>query len=145
MTTSEAGYQLIRDEEGLVLTPKGDFGHEEIGYGHDILPGESFPNGIGESQAEILLRQDVAKVEKVLSLLFPSYGTQNQWDALIDMGYECGTEALQQLLGHSWANITYQLYHVDADGSQHGWIHAGGKILAGMVLRRQREIALFNE
>jgi lysozyme len=144
MNTSENGYQLIRDEEGWTPVAKGDFGHMEIAYGHDLLPGESYPNGIDKAHGEFLLESDVAKVEKVLGPLFPATGTQNQWDALIDMGYECGVEALRQLLGHGWADIPYQLYHVAPDGSPHGWIHAGGRVLPGMVTRRQKEIALFN-
>jgi len=143
MQTSENGYQLIRDEEGFTPIAKGDFGHQEIGYGHDLLPGESYPNGIDLAHGEFLLDADVIKVENALQPLFPANGTQNQWDALIDMGYECGVEALQELLAHGWDQIPYQLYHVNPDGSQHGWIHAGGVIQPGMVKRRQREIALF--
>jgi lysozyme len=142
--TSEAGYQLIRDEEGFTPTAKGDYGHEEIGYGHDLLPGESYPNGIDMAHAEFLLSADVAKCEIALARLFPADGTQNQWDALIDMCYECGPEALQELVAHGWDQIPYQLYHVNSDGSQHGWIYAGGHILPGMISRRQKEIALFN-
>ena len=142
-STSEEGYQLIRDEEGWRAKVEGDFGHEVIGYGHDLLPGESYPNGIDRAHGEFLLEQDIQKVEKVLAPLFPDDGTQNQWDALIDMGYECGGGALQQLLAHGWAAVPYQLYHVDPDGTEHGWIHAGGKIQPGMVLRRKREITLW--
>jgi len=142
--TSENGYQLIRDEEGFTPVAKGDFGHQEIGYGHDLLPGESYPDGIDEAKGESILQEDVAIAEGHLNPLFPADGTQNQYDALIDMTYECGGGALQQLMQHGWAQIPYQLYHEDPDGSQHGWIHAGGAILSGMVTRRQKEIALFN-
>ncbi len=145
MNTSENGYQLIRDEEGFSPFPKGDYGHEEIAYGHDLLPDESYPNGIDIGGGEVLLEHDVAKVEPVLNRLIPPTCTQNQFDALIDMGYECGIEALQELIAHGWDQIPYQLYHVDPDGSQHGWIHAGGKILPGMVARRKKEIALFSQ
>ena len=135
MTTSENGYQLIRDEEGFTPIAKGDFGHLEIGFGHDLLPGESYPNGIDIAHAEFLLSADVAKCEIALNPLFPAWGTQNQYDALIDFTYECGGGAIALLLGHGWNQVTAQLPR---------WVHAGGKVLPGMVTRREKEIALFN-
>jgi len=136
MKTSENGYQLIRDEEGFTPVAKGDYGHQEIGYGHDLLPGESFPDGIDETQGEFLLQHDVAKAEDALNRLIPPTCTQNQFDALIDFTYECGPEAIEQLLNHGWSQVTVQLPR---------WVHAGGQVLQGMVTRRQKEIELFNE
>jgi len=47
-------------------------------------------------------------------------------------------------LGHGLAQVPYQLYHENPDGSEHGWIFVEGKPSAGLIARRQREIALFN-
>jgi GH24 family phage-related lysozyme (muramidase) len=136
MITSENGYQLIRDEEGFSPIAKGDYGHQEIGFGHDLLPGEAFADGIDRGQGEFLLEHDVAKAEDALNPLVPATCTQNQFDALIDFTYECGGSAVKQLLAHGWDQVTMQLPR---------WIHAGGQVLEGMVTRRQKEIALFNE
>lgn len=145
MNTSENGYQFIRDSEvgkgnGPILRVEPDTGNaNEIGYGHDLLLGESYPDGIDEAKAEFLLEQDVAKCEAHLNPLLPVSCTQNEYDALIDFTYECGAGALQQLLGHGWSQVTAQLPR---------WVHARVKgvetVLPGMVTRRQREIVLFN-
>jgi lysozyme len=140
MITSALGYSLIRREEGLSLFVKGDTGgKQEIGYGHDLLPGESYPDGISQDYAQTLLQQDVAKAESHLNPLIPAGCTQNQFDALIDFTYECGAGAAQQLLAHGWSQVTLQLPR---------WVHAqvnGQTVtLPGMVNRRAAEIALFS-
>lgn len=140
MQLSPYGYTFIQQQEGYTPTVKGDTGgKQEIGYGHDLLPGESFPNGITQLQAGALLREDVAKIEPYLSASVPADCTQNQFDALADFTYECGLGALHQLLAHGWSQVTVQLPR---------WVHAnvGGveTVLEGMVARRAAEIQLFN-
>jgi GH24 family phage-related lysozyme (muramidase) len=135
-----AGYQFIRDREGLSLTVKGDTGaHQEIGYGHDLLPVESYPDGITQPYAEALLQADAARDQVHVNSVVPSTCTQNQFDALVDFCYECGPGALQQLIAHGWSQVTAQLPR---------WVYAkinGVEIeLPGMVTRRQLEVQLFN-
>jgi len=67
MQTSPTGIDFIAGNEGLTLTVKNDEGHEMIGYGHDLLPGESFPNGITEDQARDILVSDLAKVDAAMN------------------------------------------------------------------------------
>lgn len=139
MQTSDAGLDLIRTEEGLTLTVTGDAGgKEQIGYGHDLLPGEWYPHGITAATAEELLRQDVAKCEAVLNRLVPAACTQGQFDALIDFTYECGAGALETLLAHGWNQVPWQLPR---------WAHAqvnGAEVeLPGMVARREAEVTMF--
>ncbi len=140
MQTSLNGYALIRREESLTLTVKGDTGgKQEIGYGHDLLPGESFPEGIDQDKAEQLLQLDVPKCERALNPLISPGCTQNQYDALIDFTYECGPMALSELLSHGWDQVTVQLPH---------WVHAHVKgvltELPGMVARRRIEVLMFS-
>lgn len=139
MRTSRNGYALIRREEGLTLTVKGDTGgKQEIGYGHDLLPGEEFPDGVDQDMAEHLLCLDVMKCERALNPLVLPTCTQNQYDALIDFTYECGAEALAELLAHGWDQVPKQLPR---------WVHAHVKgqfvELPGMVKRRQIEVLMF--
>ncbi len=136
MQTSVRGVQFIKQNEGFAPDAKGDYGHEVIGYGHDLLPGESFPNGITEAEADALLGKDVAKVDAAMNAQHLALDlNQNQWDAVADFTFECGTGALVELLAHGVDQIPAQLPR---------WVHAGGKVLPGMVARRAAEVALFN-
>ena len=136
MQTDEAGLQFIISNEGFTPVPKGDYGHQVIGHGHDILPGESFPLGITEAQAYALLQSDVAKVDKAMNAQRLALDfNQNQWNAIADFTFECGTGALIQLLAHGIDQITAQLPR---------WDHAGGKELSNIETRREKDIALYN-
>jgi len=140
MNADAAGFQFIRDQEGLVLTVKGDTGgKQEIGYGHDLLSNESYPDGITQVFAEQLLQADVARDQVHINASIPASCTQNQFDALLDFTYECGPEALQELMAHGWDQVTVQLPRWDK-------AHVNGVLvsLPGMVRRRQQEITLFN-
>ena len=139
MQTSENGLALIEANEGLVLTVQADTGGKRvIGYGHDLLPGETFPNGITQEQAVCLLNEDVAEWDAAINALNWTL-TQNQHDALADFTHECGIGALQQLAAHGIAQVPAQLPR---------WVHAKVRgvevVLAGMVARRAKEVALWN-
>jgi lysozyme len=138
MQTSSTGYALIEQMERFSPTVTGDTGDkQEIGFGHDLLYGESFPNGITESAAIALLHEDVAKIEPIVSASVPPC-SQNQFDALIDFTYECGLSALHELLSHGWSQVATQLPR---------WVYASVEgqetIMAGMVVRRAAEVKLF--
>lgn len=135
MFTSPNGYQLIRDEEGLSLQVVNDVGGKQmVGYGHDLLPGESYPNGITLQFAEILLGEDVAKCEIAVNAL-ASQANQNQFDALIDFTYNLGRGALATMLSHGWDQVPEQIVR---------WDHSGGVVLPGLTARRTKEVELFN-
>lgn len=138
MQLSENGQIFLKTNEGLVLTVKPDCGKTVIGYGHDLLPGESFPNGITRDQADQIFTADTRKWEKAVSAVVPATCTQNQFDALVDFTHECGVEALHELLAHGWNQVPQQLPR---------WIHAhvDGKltVLAGMVERRRKEVEMW--
>jgi len=140
MQVSATGVLFIEENESFTSTVKGDTGgKQKIGYGHDLLPGEAFPNGISEEQAEVLLLRDLISVEETLNTLVPSTCTQNQFDALADFTYECGTEALKQLMAHGWSQVTVQLPRW-----VHARVHGVEQVLPGMVTRREKDVALFN-
>jgi len=136
MQTSSNGREYIKSNEGLTLKAKGDYGHEVIGYGHDLLLGESYSDGISIEDAEILLQADVAKVDAAMNAQHLALEfNQNQWDAIADFTFECGVGALIQLLAHGIDQIPAQLPR---------WVHAGGTVLLGMVARRAKDVALYN-
>ena len=140
MQISNNGLALIRESEGFRSFVYIDaVGVRTIGYGHVIQPGEFFPSGITEAQAETLLRQDAGIASSAVGRLAP-WANQNQHDALTDFTFQFGEGRLKELLAHGQAQITAQLPR---------WVHGNvnGKmtVLAGIVTRRQREIDLFNK
>ena len=140
MQTSERCREAIKGFEGLTLTVKADCGQQEIGYGHDLLPGESYPEGIDEATAEELLTEDLAKVDAAMNAQHLALDlNQNQWDALADFTYECGKGALIQLLAHGVNQVPAQLPR---------WVHARVKgvetVVPGMVKRRATEVEWWN-
>ena len=135
MQTSPAGIAFIASNEGFNPLPKGDFGHQVIGHGHDILRGESWPYGITLADAWKLLLSDVAKVDAAMNAQHLALDfNQNQWDAIADFTFECGTGALLQLLAHGIDQIPVQLPR---------WDHAGGKVQPDMILRRAADVKMF--
>lgn len=140
MRTSDAGIAMIERFEGFSAHVIGDTGgKQEIGFGHDLLPGESFPDGVTLDEARELLASDVAKVDAALSRYAATAAlTQCQWDALADFTYECGAGALGELLAHGVDHVPEQLPR---------WVHArvGGaeQELPGMVARRKAEVDLW--
>jgi GH24 family phage-related lysozyme (muramidase) len=138
MTTSANGLNFIMENEGFQPTVKGDAGGKQVvGYGHDLLPGESFPDGVTQLQAYGLLLSDTAKWDAAINRLVWTL-TQDQHDALSDFTHECGIGALNQLAAHGQDQVTAQLPR---------WVHALENgievVLPGMVARRQKEIRLF--
>ncbi len=139
MQTSTAGIAFIKTNEGFVAHVYDDNGKPCIGYGHDLLPEESFPHPITEDEAELLLRGDLALIEVTLNIAVPQTCTQNQFDALCDFAYNAGIGSLKKMLGHGWSQVAAEMprwQYEDVDGIQ--------KINPGLAARRAKEVALFN-
>lgn len=144
MKTSENGLKFIKANEtggmppGKYLKPYPDpVGIPTIGVGHKILPGEDFSQGITEEQVLELLAKDVEHVENFVNMFLARNKltcTQNQFDCLIDFGFNAGVGSLGMLLSHGFDQVAIQLQK---------WIYAGGKILPGLVIRRHKEGELF--
>ena len=133
MKTSANGIALIKKNEGLVLKVYNDNGKQAIGYGHDLLPGETYPNGITEAIATTLLVKDLAHFEFYVNKLAPN-ANQNQFDALMDFCYNLGPERLDTMLHHGWDQIPTQILL---------WNRINGVPNKGLLARRQGELELF--
>ena len=147
MNISQAGVQFIASNEGYAAHVYNDAGKQAIGYGHDLLPGESFPNGVTQQEALDILGRDCAKVDEAMQVmvehgLIPADVTQGQWDALADFGYNEGIAALRMLLSHGWSQIPVQIvrwfYMRDKDGNL---VASDGP--SGLLARRQKELAMW--
>jgi len=139
-TYSDDGFALTRSFEGLRLTAYQDCGGVwTIGYGHtgpDVRAGLT----ITETEAEALLRSDVAASETSVNRAVNVPITQNQFDALVDFCFNCGrgnflsSTLLRQVnLGNTQA----------ATAQFALWVHAGGEVVPGLVRRRKAEAELF--
>ena len=115
-------------------------GFPTIGYGHRLLHPESFPDGIGEAQAEELLVIDVRDAEQAVERLVKVPLTQGQFDALVDFCFNLGagrlasSTLLKALNGGHYEDAAAQLLR---------WDLAGGEENAGRKARRDAEYALW--
>lgn len=144
MQISDKGSSLIKQFEGLRLTAYQDsVGVWTIGYGwtqpvdgKPIRPGMT----IKEETAERLLRTGLVGYESDVSKLVKVKLTQGQFDALVSFAYNLGTRAL------STSTLLQKLNAGDYAGAADEfprWNKAGGKVLPGLMRRREAERALF--
>lgn len=142
MQTSPNGKALIKSSEGFVSHVYNDNGSPAIAYGHRLLPGESFPGPITESQAEAILNKDLPHFEAMVNARVPASCNQNQFDALVDFVYNIKNQpsSLEQLLAHGWNQVPTQLPRWDKKHLTDGTVVED----KGLKARRLREVELFN-
>ncbi len=139
MRTDINGFNLIKEFEGLRLQAyKCPADRWTIGYGHtaDV----SANDVITEEEALSFLRQDVAESERAVNQYVHVPLTQNQFDALISFVFNLGVGNFRN------STLLKKINAGDNDGAAQEfgrWIHAGGKVLPGLVRRRGAERALF--
>jgi len=143
MRISDHGIKLIKHFEGVRNRPYRDaIGLWTVGVGHLIGNGKQLPDSYNKvfTNAEIdaILRQDLARFERGIAMLFPvSYKfTQGMYDALVSFSFNLGLGTLQR------STVRSALLRGDkamAGQSLLRYCRAGGKILKGLQLRRQEE------
>ena len=137
---SDNGYTLTKQFEGLRLTAYQDqSGIWTIGYGHtglDVHAGLI----ISPAEADILLTRDIARAAACVHHAVTSAIRQCHFDALVDFAFNLGCG---RLLGSTL------LYHVNAGEFDLAapqfllWDHAAGRVVPGLLARRQAEMAMF--
>ena len=140
MRTSEAGIALIKSFEGCRTVAYQDaVGVWTIGYGHTIDVKEGMT--ITQHQCDVMLEVDIETYENYVKKQVKVSLTQNQFDALVSWVYNLGptnlrnSTLLKVLNAGKYDEVPYQMKR---------WIHADGKILKGLVLRREAEAELFS-
>lgn len=143
MRISQKCENKIKEREGFYLNsylcPKGI---PTIGWGHTgLVDGNKIELGmtITKAKAQELFEQDIATVEKPLANEpFANRLSQGQWDALVSFIYNVG-----------WGNykkstlrkrINEDINHADIPNQFRRWNKANGKVLAGLVKRREWEV-----
>lgn len=140
MKTSDLGIDLIKRFEGCRLEayvcPAGKL---TIGFGHtgDVIDGQT----ITHDEAEELLRADLVSREESVGAHVVVPLTQGQFDALVSFVYNVGAGAFV------WSTLLKKLNAGDYAGAAlefQRWNRGGGKVLPGLVARRQAEMERFN-
>jgi len=161
---NDAGLELIKSFEGI---PDGDpqtvnidpyldpIGIWTIGWGHAIEAGgaylrgkanrkaaqDLYPGGITMAQAETLLRGDVLDTCRDVEALVDVPLTDNQFAALVSFTFNLGRGSLAK------STLLKKLNAGDYAGASaefQRWNKAGGKVLDGLVARREAESELFD-
>lgn len=145
-TTSKVGIDLISSFEDKKLKAYDDgVGVWTIGFGTTI-----YPNGVkvkkGDTctleQAKSYFANDLKRFEKTVNDSVKVDLTQNQFDALVSLTYNIGSTAfknstlLKKLNAKDFTSAADQFLV---------WNKGGGKVMKGLVRRREAERALFTK
>ena len=136
---------LIKQFEGFRSKAYQDsVGVWTIGYGTTRINGQPVKAGmtITEDQALQLVQQEVNKLWSQIEQILRVNLNQNQMNALVDFAYNLGFNALKT------STLMNKVNTGDFNGaaSQFSrWVYAGGKVLPGLVKRREAEKQLFLE
>src|SRR5574344_854222 len=141
---SQNGVNFIKKWEGMKLNSYADsVGVWTIGYGTTRINGVPVTKGmtITESSAEEYLRKDIKNIsESAISKHVKVPLNQNQYDALCSFIYNLGeanflkSTLLKKLNQSDYESIPNEIKK---------WNKAGGKVLTGLVNRRQAEADLW--
>ena len=135
------GTKILKFFEGCRLTAYQDsVGVWTIGYGHTkgVYDGMT----ITQEEAEQMLLTELEEYEGYVEKYVTVPLTQNQFDALVVWVYNLGpTNFRRSTLLKELNSGNYTA----AGNEITKWNKAGGKVLAGLVKRREAEAELFNE
>ena len=141
MKLGERGTEILKYFEGCKLTAYQDsVGVWTIGYGHTkgVYDGMT----ITQDQAEQMLLSELKEYEGYIENMVTVPLTQNQFDALVVWIYNLGPTNFK----NSTLLKELNAGNYNAAGQEiTRWNKAGGKVLAGLVKRREAEAELFNE
>jgi lysozyme len=141
MKINRAGLDLIKDFEGLRLVGyRCPAGIPTIGYGH-TGPEVRVGQRITQAQADAYLANDLARFERgVQQALGETPTTENEFSAMVSLAYNIGLGgfAKSSILRHHKAG-----HRLRAAASFLLWVKAAGKILPGLVRRRNAERKLY--
>ena len=139
MQISKEGLALIKKFEGFesraYLCPAGVW---TIGYGHtkDVKEGDEWSQAHAEHMLEIELEEFCEYVNKMVKVPLEQY----QFDALVAWVYNLGAGNFKE------STLLRVLNQSDYDDVPHQikrWNKAGGRVLQGLVRRREAEALLF--
>ena len=155
MQMSENGLTLLTQWEGFKLTVyKDSAGLPTIGVGHLLTKSElssgkitingvpvDYTDGLTEQQVTDLLGQDVEPASAAVNSGVKVPLDQNQFDALVSFTFNVGVGAFT---GSTLLKLLNQKQYDQVPTQLLRWTRAGGKVVQGLVNRRNNEIKLWN-
>lgn len=139
LSVSQRLVDMIKGFEGFRQYPYTcPGGALTIGYGTTMKPGQY--TSITKEQAEALLRRSISGFEKSVKSLVKVPLSQNQYEALVSFTYNVGAGALKR------STLLTKLNAGDYQGAADELLRftkSKGKVLQGLVKRREKERALF--
>lgn len=143
MHLSEAGLALLKRSEGFRGFVYSDIaGFKTIGYGHRLLPGETFPNGISLAIGDNILAKDVLVAEASVDRLVTVPLSQGQFDALVDFVFNLGSGRLATSTLLTYLN---ERQYTAAAFKLLEWDHVGHVEVEALKQRRKAEFQLFQQ
>lgn len=155
MQMSEHGLELLKQWEGFELKVyKDSAGLPTIGVGHLITKSEQasgniliagvpvpYAGGLTDQQALDLLSQDVQPAEQAVNNGVKVALAQNQFDALVSFTFNVGVGSFN---GSTLLKVLNQGNYTQVPDQLRRWNKAGGKVVQGLVNRRENEVKLWN-
>ena len=139
METSNEGISLIQKFEGCELEAyQCSAGVWTIGYGHtkDVIKGMT----ITKEEAEQMLVDELHEYENYINEYVTVALSQNQFDALVSWVYNLGPANLK---ASTMLKVLNSGKYEDVPAQMKRWNKAGGKVLEGLIRRREAEACLF--
>ena len=139
MKISQEGLSLIKKFEGCELNSyKCAAGVPTIGFGstHGIEMGMS----ISKARAEELLLEDISKFEDIVDKSVTVALDQHQFDALVSWTFNLGGGNLNS---STMLKVINAGDYEDVPEQIKRWNKANGKVLEGLIRRREAEALLF--
>ena len=149
MQISDDGLRLIAQYEGLRLRAYADPGSGSepwtIGYGTTRYPDGSPVRPVDActpAQAWQWLEHDAAFTARVVDAGLQVPVNQPMFDALVSLAYNIGVGAFRR---STLLQLLNEGNYLGAADEFDRWNRAGGRVMNGLVRRRDDEQALFNE
>lgn len=139
MGISEEGKNLIKKFEGCELDAyKCAAGVWTIGYGHIKTAVEGMK--IDQATANELFDEEIAEYENYVNTAVNVPLSQNQFDALVSWVFNLGNGNLN---ASTMLKVINSGDHAGVPAQIKRWNKAGGKVLDGLIRRREAEALLY--
>jgi lysozyme len=139
MKINDAGKALIKEFEGLRLKAYScPAGVATVGFG-STGPHVKLGMVITEAEADALLDKDLERFEAGVARLAPN-ATPNEHSAMVSLAFNIGLKAFEGSTVRKRHNLGNKIGAANAFGM---WIRGGGRILPGLVRRREAERKLY--